>query len=84
MIIDVQSRDFFAMNHFIGAKNIPLDELPVRGVNELSANYTIVVYGNFDKDGEKAQEVLGNNGFKKVYILNYQFPNPSVPTISDN
>lgn len=76
-IIDVQDRDFYAKNHFIGAKNIPLDELSVRGTNELSLTDIIVVYGISEKDGDYAQEVLARDGFVKVYILDYKFQNPN-------
>jgi rhodanese-related sulfurtransferase len=72
-VIDIRNRETFAQKHFAGAKNIPMDELPVRAVNELSPADTIVVYGTYDADGEDAQQMLAKQGFRKVYILRYKF-----------
>ena len=68
-IVDVRSRNAYQQNHFTGAKNIPLDELSVRAINELSPSETIVVYGLLEDDGENAQIILRKEGFSKVYIL---------------
>lgn len=72
-VIDVQDRDYYAKKHFMDARNIPLDELSVRAINELSLSDIIIVYGIFEKNGEDAQDVLAQEGFRKVYILNYRF-----------
>lgn len=73
VVIDIRSRETYAQKHFAGAKNIPADELSVRAINELSPSDTIAVYGTFDYESEKAQEVLAREGFRDVYILNYKF-----------
>jgi rhodanese-related sulfurtransferase len=84
VVVDVQSRDLYEINHFKGAKNIPADEIDVRGVNELSLDDTIVVYGISEKDGEYAQETLLKSGFGKVQILNYKFQKPNGPAYVGN
>ncbi len=84
VVVDVQDRDLYVLNHFKDAKNIPADEFPIRGINELSVDDSIFVYGTSEKDGEDARENLLKGGFKKVYILNYKFQNPSVPIYRGN
>lgn len=73
VVIDIRNREIYARKHFAGAKNIPADELSIRAINELSASDTVAVYGTFDYESEKAQEVLAREGFRDVYILNYKF-----------
>lgn len=46
VLLDIRERAVYALNHRDGAKNIPLDELPVRAQNELPLDHTIVIYGN--------------------------------------
>jgi hypothetical protein len=45
---------FFALNHHPASRNIPIDQLDVRGVNELSPDDTVIVYGQSERDGETA------------------------------
>jgi rhodanese-related sulfurtransferase len=75
-IVDIQNRDSYARNHHPDAENIPLDELLIRGINELSLTDIVVVYGVSEADGEQAQEILAKAGFVKVYILDYKFQTP--------
>jgi rhodanese-related sulfurtransferase len=72
-IVDVRDREFYAMKHFADAKNIPMDELYIRAVNELSLSDTVIIYGISDDEGADAQEILAREGFRKVYILRYKF-----------
>lgn len=72
-IIDVSNREAYRQKHFADAKNIPIDELPVRAINELSPSDIIAVYGAFEVDSENAQEILIKEGFSKVYVLEYKF-----------
>jgi rhodanese-related sulfurtransferase/thioredoxin-related protein len=72
-VVDVRDRQFYAMKHFADAKNIPMDELYIRAVNELSLANTVIIYGISDDEGEDAQELLAREGFRKVYILRYKF-----------
>jgi hypothetical protein len=46
VLLDVRDRAAFAINHRDGARNIPLDELPVRAQNELALDHTIVICGS--------------------------------------
>lgn len=72
-VIDIRDREAYARKHFAEAINIPRDELFVRGINEVSPTEAIVVYGTFENESEEAQEVLAKEGFRKIYILNYNF-----------
>lgn len=72
-IIDVREREVYHQKHFADAKNIPIDEISVRAVNELSPSDMIAVYGTFEVDSENAQEILIGEGFSKVYIFEYKF-----------
>jgi rhodanese-related sulfurtransferase len=69
VLLDVRDRAVFAQKHKDGARNIPLDELPVRAVNELPASQTIVVYGSDQSEADLAYSILDTHGFDKVLIL---------------
>jgi rhodanese-related sulfurtransferase len=72
VVLDVESRDVFNLNHIPGAINIPDDELEVRALNELKTTDTIVVYCHYceaDLMSEAARSVLARNGFNHVLIL---------------
>jgi rhodanese-related sulfurtransferase len=68
VLLDVRERAAYAANHKNGAKNIPLDELPVRAQNELSLDQTIVVYGD-TSEADLAYSILDTEGFSRVLIL---------------
>lgn len=72
-VIDLRERDVYTKKHFMDAVNIPLDELPVRAVNELSLSGKVAVYGTFDNESEDALRILRKEGFRKAYILRYKF-----------
>ena len=69
VLIDVRDRAAYALNHKDGAKNIPLDELPVRAQNELPLDQTIVIYGNDPSEADLAYSILDTQGFARVFVL---------------
>jgi rhodanese-related sulfurtransferase len=69
LLLDVRERESFATRHKDGARNIPLDELPVRAQNELSAGQTIVIYSNDASEMDLAYSILETQGFAHVLIL---------------
>ena len=74
LLLDIRDRAEFAVKHRDGARNIPLDELPVRAENELPSNQTIIIYGDDDPSKtDLAYSILDTQGFAHVFIL--------VPTI---
>lgn len=69
MLLDVRERGLYAINHRDGARNIPLDELPVRAQNELPMDQTIVIYGNDLSEADLAYSILDTQGFAQLFIL---------------
>jgi rhodanese-related sulfurtransferase len=70
VILDVEERDVFRAGHIPGAVNIPADELEVRAGEELSPNDSIVIYSDDADLSERATEILSENGFKRLSLLN--------------
>ncbi|HKY28623.1 MAG TPA: rhodanese-like domain-containing protein [Pyrinomonadaceae bacterium] len=77
VLLDIRERAVFALNHRDGARNIPLDELPVRAQNELPLDHTIVIYGNDPYEADLAYSILDTQGFTHVFVL---VPNPTQAT----
>ena len=69
MLLDVRERASYAVNHRDGAKNIPLDELPVRAQNELPLDQTIVIFSNDESEADLAYSILDTHGFAHVLVL---------------
>ena len=69
VLLDIRERADFALNHRNGARNIPLDELPVRAQNELPLDRTIVIYGNDPSEADLAYSILDTQGFAHLFIL---------------
>ncbi|HKO99600.1 MAG TPA: rhodanese-like domain-containing protein [Pyrinomonadaceae bacterium] len=71
VILDVRDRAQFTNAHIPASKNIPLDELEVRGPNELRAADAIVTYCRClnDEKSELARQTLSSLGFTKVKVL---------------
>ena len=69
VLLDIRERAAYSINHRTGAKNIPLDELPVRAQNELSLDHTIVIYGTDPSEADLAYSILDAQGFRQVFIL---------------
>lgn len=69
IILDVRDRESFAKGHAAGAKNIPLDELSVRAINELNPETPVILSADDDADTDTAYDILAKNSSNKVYIL---------------
>lgn len=69
VLLDIGERAAFALNHRDGARNIPLDELPVRAQNELPLDHTIVIYSKELFEADLAYSILDTQGFAHVFIL---------------
>ena len=69
VLLDIRERAAFALNHRDGARNIPLDELPVRAQNELPFDHTIVIYGNDPSETDLAYSILDTQGFRHLFVL---------------
>lgn len=70
LLLDIRDRALFAIKHRDGAKNIPLDELPVRAQNELPMDQTIVIYGDDDASiMDLAYSTLDTQGFTQIFVL---------------
>jgi len=80
VVIDTTNRNHFADHHYPGAKNIPLDELEIRSVNELKLSDIIVTDCDCmdDGSGKIARAVLTSVGFQKVFMLR-KSKNPKSP-----
>jgi len=64
-IVDVRTPGEFAIWHFPGAVNIPVDQLEGR-LKELAPERTIVVYCRSGSRSSVAKRILLANGFTKV------------------
>jgi rhodanese-related sulfurtransferase len=71
VVIDVRDRPDFARGHFDGAINIPIDEVEVRAINELSTSDLILAYCGCTDDSASlaAQKVMNKQGFQRVLVL---------------
>ena len=69
VLLDIRERAAFALNHRDRARNIPLDELPVRAQNELPLDHAIVIYGNDPDEADLAYSILDTQGFAHLFIL---------------
>jgi len=69
LLLDIRDRSAYALDHRYHAKNIPLDELPVRAQNELPVDHTIVIYGNDPSEMDLAYSILDSQGFPHILIL---------------
>ena len=75
-VLDLRDREKYSAGHPAGAKNIPVDELAVRAVNELGTSDLIVLFGadGADKMYMTAAQVLSTDGFKRLRILETNKP----------
>jgi rhodanese-related sulfurtransferase/peroxiredoxin len=74
VIVDLRERMAYTQNHRDGSKNIPLDELDARAMNELSRTDTIVLDGDDDLMTDAAYTTLSRQGFSSVFILRRDAP----------
>jgi rhodanese-related sulfurtransferase len=75
-IVDLRDRTAYTQKHRDGSKNIPLDELDARAMNELSETDTIVLDGADDLATDSAYSMLSRQGFSSVFILRQDATNP--------
>lgn len=69
VIVDLRERTAYQQKSRHGSKNIPLDELDARAMNELSRTETIVLEGGDDLTTDAAYTTLSRQGFGSVFIL---------------
>ena len=71
IVLDVSNRKGYAKGHIPGAKNIPIDELQSRALQELSDSSRIVAYCGCETDnlGKMATHILKSSGFEDVFLL---------------
>jgi NADPH-dependent 2,4-dienoyl-CoA reductase/sulfur reductase-like enzyme/rhodanese-related sulfurtransferase len=68
IVLDVRTPEQYKAKHIKGAINIPLEMLYEK-MNELSREKQIIVYCNSGVSSNIAQNILQQNGFRKVYNL---------------
>jgi len=68
-LLDTREREDYASSHISGAKNIPDDELSIRGPRELNKTEVIVTYCGCEGVNQMAASTLIRMGFRKVYML---------------
>ncbi|MCH3963616.1 MAG: FAD-dependent oxidoreductase [Clostridium sp.] len=73
-VIDARINKQYEEDHIEGAVNIPHSELRTE-IKHLDKNNTFVTYCNKGVTGNAAQNILINNGFKKVYNLSGGYKN---------
>lgn len=71
VVLDIRDRGEFALRHFPRAKNIPLDEIEVRAINELSTSDSVVLYCGCADDSQNkvAQRIMRQQGFACTTFL---------------
>lgn len=69
VLLDVRDRAAFAALHNAAARNIPLDELKVRAINELPTAHTVILDGENESATDMAYTVLEGQGFADILIL---------------
>ena len=69
VLLDIRERAAYSIKHKDGARNIPLDELPVRAQDELPTDLTIVIYGDDPSEADLAYSILDGQGFDRVLVL---------------
>lgn len=71
IVLDVDARMDYTLGHIPGAKNIPLDELEMRALNELPNSHLIVTYCRCAEDelSRIASESLNRQGFRQNVVL---------------
>ena len=66
-ILDVRTPEEFSGNHYPGAINIPLNELPQRMEEIKAMKQPIVAYCRSGNRSGQAVSILKQNGFTEVY-----------------
>jgi rhodanese-related sulfurtransferase len=71
VVLDVRDRRDYAEKHFAPSKNIPVDEIEVRAINELFTSDLIVLFCGCKNDemSKVAQKILVQQGFTRSTFL---------------
>ena len=69
MLVDVRTPQEFAAGHIEGARNIPVQELPSRLAELGTHDQSIVVYCASGRRSARANELMQQAGYTKVYDL---------------
>jgi len=71
IVVDTRSREEFAQGHIPSSRNIPVDELEVRAINELPRSGGVVIYCDTpDEDTSRfASLILSEQKFGRVLVL---------------
>lgn len=69
-VLDVRNRQVFEKDPIPDSINMPIDEIPIRAINEITPETTIVINAPSRFFGESAQRLLVEQGFRNVFILN--------------
>ncbi|MCP9496358.1 MAG: rhodanese-like domain-containing protein [Pyrinomonadaceae bacterium MAG19_C2-C3] len=71
VLLDVRDRPAYTKDHLPKAKNIPVDEIEARAINELSPSDIIVTYCRCHDTSlsEFAHDLLNKHGFRQVAVL---------------
>ncbi|MEJ7623718.1 MAG: rhodanese-like domain-containing protein [Pyrinomonadaceae bacterium] len=69
-VLDIRDRALFDVDHLSYANNIPMDELSVRALNEIPSGTEIVIVGGSLEENAMAFDLLDNQGFSRVHLLN--------------
>lgn len=77
IVLDVRTPEQYKAKHIKGAINIPLEMLHEK-MNELSREKQIIVYCNSGVSSNIAQNILQQNGFRKVYNLSGGISNVTI------
>ncbi|MGH9850603.1 MAG: rhodanese-like domain-containing protein, partial [Blastocatellia bacterium] len=75
ILLDIGDRKEFSAGHIPNAKNIPLDELDARALEELSDSKLIVIYSHDEGEWQSkiAAKIIASKGFNKTVILSGGF-----------
>lgn len=68
LVIDLRTSEEFVENHITGAMNLSMDDFR-NNIDKLTQKENIIVYSISGKNGDIAQKILLNKGFKNVYNL---------------
>ncbi|WAM34268.1 FAD-dependent oxidoreductase [Caldicellulosiruptor morganii] len=80
IVLDVRTPEQYQKKHIKGAINIPL-EMIYQNMNQLPKDKPIIVYCNSGVSSNIAQNILQQNGFRKVYNLSGGISNVTLPEL---
>lgn len=67
-LLDLRGNDAYRAGHILGAKNIPLDELPAKA-GELKKSEPLILCCDTGVSSQRAIAVLKKQGFEKLFNL---------------